>query len=390
MNIRSFWRVEGGASLAATAGKGGAKATGKQIIKQAAKTAVIEGVTGAAINAGAQKLVNDDVDWTEVAISGVSDAISGGVGSALPNTKVGKKLMEAGEKTKAKIGKFVSSVWDSIKKQIDNVKSQVDNMVKQIDNAFSPKLAIVGGIEVDINSFDNALKNIDVAQAKTPTQINYMKVMQDVDNNFASKYSSNLTSKFEEIKIGKALNNINARVDTAVSKAGTDDMAILKSIRRHSEKLVQGKVTSTDPVINRKVRAIQRAINNNEYGKAGAKFHSLNFKLVRDAQSRGFLQNLNINKKYWHLQELNLLEDQIITLLMEIYLIWNHGEIAHSHMTKHHSFKIFIINPVICQSHYIIPFGKDSLLRRDYMIIKKLIENKGDVRNIIKSTFARE
>jgi len=37
-------------------------------------------------------------------------AISGGVGSALPNTKVGKKLMEAGEKTKAKIGKFVSSV----------------------------------------------------------------------------------------------------------------------------------------------------------------------------------------------------------------------------------------------------------------------------------------
>jgi len=58
-----------------------------------------------------------------VAISGVSDAISGGVGSALPNTKVGKKLMEAGEKTKAKIGKFVSSVGDSIKKQIDNVKS---------------------------------------------------------------------------------------------------------------------------------------------------------------------------------------------------------------------------------------------------------------------------
>jgi len=40
-----------------TAGKGVAKASGKQIIKQAAKTAVIEGVTGAAINAGAQKLV---------------------------------------------------------------------------------------------------------------------------------------------------------------------------------------------------------------------------------------------------------------------------------------------------------------------------------------------
>lgn len=89
--------------------------------------------------------------------------------------------MEAGEKTKAKIGKFVSSVGDSIKKQIDNVKSQVDNMVKQIDNAFSPKLAIVGGIEVDINSFDNALKNIDVAQAKTPTQINYIKAMQEVN-----------------------------------------------------------------------------------------------------------------------------------------------------------------------------------------------------------------
>ena len=188
----------GGASLAATAAKGAVKATGKQIIKQAAKTAVIEGVLGAGINAGAQKLIKKDVDWAEVAISGISDAISGGVGSALPNTKLGKKLMEAGDKAKAKVGDFLSSVGDSIKKQVDNVKNQVDNMVKQIDNAFSPKLAAANGINIDINSFDNALKNVDVPNVKTPTQINYMKVMQEanakpkVDVNAGVGNSSNL------------------------------------------------------------------------------------------------------------------------------------------------------------------------------------------------------
>ncbi|ODM27994.1 hypothetical protein A7W90_18280 [Clostridium sp. Bc-iso-3] len=107
--------VTGGVSLAAAAGKGAVKTTGKQILKKAVQTAVVEGVVGAAANATAQKIVNNDVDWNEVAISGVADAISGGVGSALSDIKVGKKLLDAGKKVKQKVGDFVSSVGDQYK-----------------------------------------------------------------------------------------------------------------------------------------------------------------------------------------------------------------------------------------------------------------------------------
>ena len=44
------------------------------------------------------------------------------------------------------------------------------------------------------------------------------------------------------------------------------------------------------------VRDIQASIANGNYRGAGPGFHSLNFGMVRDAQSRGFLQNLNIDQ----------------------------------------------------------------------------------------------
>ena len=75
-----------------------------------------------------------------------------------------------------------------------------------------------------------------------------------------------------------------------------DDVATLKSIRRYSERLVLGKVTSSNASTMLEARDIQAAIANGNYRGAGTGFHSLNFKMARDAQSRGFLPNLKIDQ----------------------------------------------------------------------------------------------
>lgn len=75
-----------------------------------------------------------------------------------------------------------------------------------------------------------------------------------------------------------------------------DDIATLKSFRRYSERLIQGNVTSSNPATMMDVRAIKSAIVNGNYRGAGTGFHSLNFGLAENAQSRGFLQNLNWDK----------------------------------------------------------------------------------------------
>lgn len=76
-----------------------------------------------------------------------------------------------------------------------------------------------------------------------------------------------------------------------------DDVATLKSIRRHTERLVQGKATSSNPATMLEVRDIQAAIANGNYRGAGTGFHELNFRFAGDAQGRGFLQNLNIDQR---------------------------------------------------------------------------------------------
>jgi hypothetical protein len=75
-----------------------------------------------------------------------------------------------------------------------------------------------------------------------------------------------------------------------------DDVATLKSIRRYSERLVRGKVTSSNASTMLEVRNIQAAIANKNYRMAGTGFHSLNFKMASDAKSRGFLSNLSIDR----------------------------------------------------------------------------------------------
>jgi hypothetical protein len=74
------------------------------------------------------------------------------------------------------------------------------------------------------------------------------------------------------------------------------DVPTLKSIRRYSERLVRGKTISPNASTMLDVRDIQGSIANGNYRRAGTGFHDLNFGMARDAQSRGFLQNLNIDK----------------------------------------------------------------------------------------------
>ena len=75
-----------------------------------------------------------------------------------------------------------------------------------------------------------------------------------------------------------------------------DDLAILKSIRRHTERLVQGKATSSNPATMLEVRDIRAAIANGNFRGAGTRFHELNFRFAADAQGRGFLRSLNIDQ----------------------------------------------------------------------------------------------
>jgi hypothetical protein len=78
--------------------------------------------------------------------------------------------------------------------------------------------------------------------------------------------------------------------------ASADDVATLKSIRRHVERLAKGKVVSSDANTMMQVRSLQRHIANENYAAAGSRFHSLNFKFAREAQSRGGLRGLNIDR----------------------------------------------------------------------------------------------
>jgi hypothetical protein len=76
-----------------------------------------------------------------------------------------------------------------------------------------------------------------------------------------------------------------------------NDVATLKAIRRHGERLVRGDVTSSNPATMLDVRNIRAAIANGDFHAAGTGFHRLNFRLVRDAQNRGFLDGLLRNRR---------------------------------------------------------------------------------------------
>jgi hypothetical protein len=81
-----------------------------------------------------------------------------------------------------------------------------------------------------------------------------------------------------------------------VTAGRADDIATLKSIRRHTERLVRGKATSSNAATMIEVRDIRAAIATRNYRGAGTGFHELNFRFADDAQARGFLRNLNVDQ----------------------------------------------------------------------------------------------
>ena len=107
----------GGASLAASAGAKVATAAGRQIVKTAARTALTEGTIAMGASAVSQYMVNGRVDWQQTAMTGVTSALTGGAGSAIPSTKAGKALDKLGKK----------------------VEGQVRILVDAMDNARMPK-----------------------------------------------------------------------------------------------------------------------------------------------------------------------------------------------------------------------------------------------------------
>ncbi len=76
----------------------------------------------------------------------------------------------------------------------------------------------------------------------------------------------------------------------------TADIAILRSIKRYSERLVRGDVSSSNFATMARVRRIRAAITNGKYNTAGARFHSLNFGMVRSLKLRGFLSRFDVDK----------------------------------------------------------------------------------------------
>ena len=135
----------GGASLAASAGKGTAKLTAKQVAKKAAKTAVVHGTTGAAINATAQYAVKGEINASEVFLSGAIDFVTGGVGSALPHTKVGKAIKTFSDNAETKAKNIINDALDNTRIILGNERGSVGGVIgKNIDDVVDAGAGEVG------------------------------------------------------------------------------------------------------------------------------------------------------------------------------------------------------------------------------------------------------
>ncbi|CAM2005548.1 hypothetical protein APED_02675 [Acanthopleuribacter pedis] len=83
----------------------------------------------------------------------------------------------------------------------------------------------------------------------------------------------------------------------SLGEATQADVAILKSIRRHGERLVRGKVTGNSDYVRNQVRMTRHRLHQGNRAAAGTRFHSLNFHFVKQAKAGGFLRNLDIEPR---------------------------------------------------------------------------------------------
>ena len=155
----------GGASLLASAGKETAKIAGKQIVKQVAKTAVTEAVVGGASNAAAQLMVNKKIEWGQVGFSALIDGVTGGVGSGIVNSKVGKKLAEVQDKA------------------VGYIKDKVGSISRNIN---SPKLATPDGMV--LGNIDDNIGKVNIPKVeKNPVQKNFLEATSNTGSDIGER-----------------------------------------------------------------------------------------------------------------------------------------------------------------------------------------------------------
>lgn len=74
-----------------------------------------------------------------------------------------------------------------------------------------------------------------------------------------------------------------ARAASRLRALRRDNIAVLKSIRRHSERLLRKDVVSNNPEIRRHVRRARHWLHRGNEGAAGSHFHSIVFRQAREA-----------------------------------------------------------------------------------------------------------
>ena len=180
----------GGASLLATAGKETIKVTGKQVVKQVAKTAITEAIIGGTSNAIAQGVVNREIDWKQVGFSALIDGVTGGVGSGISSSKVGKKLIEVQDKA------------------IGFIKDKVNTISRNIN---FPKLATPEGMV--FGSIDDNIGKVNMPKVEqTPVQKNFLEATRNTGSD-AGKYMDDIAKSSGGAgasEVGSSLNRTEA------------------------------------------------------------------------------------------------------------------------------------------------------------------------------------
>lgn len=87
------------------------------------------------------------------------------------------------------------------------------------------------------------------------------------------------------------------RAAQSAGQTGSDSVAQIKSIRRNSERLVDGKTTASTAETAAQVAKTQKNVAAGRHNAAGSNFHKLNQDRVKWAQDRGHLQDVKVDPK---------------------------------------------------------------------------------------------
>lgn len=95
----------------------------------------------------------------------------------------------------------------------------------------------------------------------------------------------------------RVLANIAKSKAERLAKPALDELATLKSIRRHVERLARGDAVANSLDTARDVGRLQTRIQSKNYKSAGSLFHKLNFKFVQQVKDAKLLTRLKVDVK---------------------------------------------------------------------------------------------